>query len=100
MFEALRKRIEMSCAMGEVKARNGLPVVDEQRRNGVLQKVQNSELLELYQQIIRVSEDIQDLYVRYYRLKNKQLPDVQRMIMEIRSEINNCDSVIQRDLNK
>lgn len=100
MFEALRKRIEMSCAMGEVKARNGLPVVDEQRRNGVLQKVQDSELLELYQQIIRVSEDIQDLYVRYYRLKNKQLPDVQRMIMEIRSEINTCDSVIQRDLNK
>ena len=100
MFEALRKRIEMSCAMGEVKARNGLPVVDEQRRNGVLQKVQDSELLELYQQIIRVSEDIQDLYVRYYRLKNKQLPEVQRMIMEIRSEINTCDSVIQRDLNK
>jgi len=86
--------------MGEVKARNGLPVVDEQRRNGVLQKVQDSELLELYQQIIRVSEDIQDLYVRYYRLKSKQLPEVQRMIMEIRSEINTCDSVIQRDLNK
>ena len=86
--------------MGEVKARNGLPVVDEQRRNGVLQKVQDGELLELYQQIIRVSEDIQDLYVQYYRLKNKQLPDVQRMISEIRSEINHCDSVIQRDLNK
>jgi len=61
IIRLLRERIEVASRIGEVKARLGLPVVDEGREKVVLERA--GEFRQVFEAIIRVSRDVQRVRV-------------------------------------
>ena len=61
IIRLLRERIEVASCIGEVKARLGVPIVDEGREKVVLERA--GEFRQVFEAIIRVSRDVQRVRV-------------------------------------